>query len=155
MKIDVTKPLRQCVAIQLEGRVVEVDIRYEKLPLTCFLCGMMDHIEEHCNRFEGACANNCAKPYGRWFQDDVLGKDYRKPARKKYGPGQEGGWSMKAPGSEVGKDDETEEPTESRALELDRHGESGIAEMVQVLQRDCKYRRCFWKTFCTKCKPSF
>lgn len=33
VKIDFTKPLRWCVAIQLEGRVVEVDIRYEKLPL--------------------------------------------------------------------------------------------------------------------------
>lgn len=39
---------------------------------------------------------------------------------------------MKAPRSEVGEDDEIEAPTESKALELGRQGELGIAEMMQV-----------------------
>lgn len=46
VRIDVTKPLRPCMVIQLEGQVIEVDVHYEKLPLTCFLCGMMDHVDE-------------------------------------------------------------------------------------------------------------
>ncbi|KAM1293255.1 hypothetical protein ACFX2H_019942 [Malus domestica] len=39
VRLDVGKPLRRWVSVQLDGKVVHVDVRYEKLPLTCFLCG--------------------------------------------------------------------------------------------------------------------
>ncbi|TQE12102.1 hypothetical protein C1H46_002305 [Malus baccata] len=36
-----------------------------------------------------------AKPYERWFQEGVLGKDYRRPAGKRFGLDRESGWVMK------------------------------------------------------------
>lgn len=77
VRLDVQKPLRRFVTWQLEGRTLNVDIRYEKLPLTCFLCGM-----DQCSKFKGRQDDDCAKPYRRWFQEDLLRKDYRKPAGK-------------------------------------------------------------------------
>lgn len=121
VRIDVRKPLSRWVSVQLDGKVVQVDVRYEKLPLTCFLCGMMDHIEEQCEKFQGMNDDDRAKPYGRWFQDDVLGKDYRKPQGKKFGLDSEGGWSMKVQDSEDGDVfmGESEEGMDSG--EADRH----------------------------------
>lgn len=84
------------MALQLESRMLNVDIRYEKLTLTCFLCGIMDHVEDKCAKYQGTQDDDYAKPYGRWFQDDVLGKDNRNPAGKWFGLGPDGGWSIKA-----------------------------------------------------------
>ena len=92
--MDIQKPFRRYVALQLEGRTLNVDIRYEKLPLTCFLCGMMDYVENQCEKYQGRQDDDFAESYGRWFQDDVLGKDYRKHVGKRFGLGPEGGWSM-------------------------------------------------------------
>lgn len=58
---------------------------------------MMDHVEEQCSKFQGRQDDNYAKPYGRWFQNDVLGKEYRKPAGKRFGLEPDGGWTMKVP----------------------------------------------------------
>ncbi|TQD80743.1 hypothetical protein C1H46_033713 [Malus baccata] len=102
VRLDVGKPLRRWVSVQLDEKVVHVDIRYEKLPLTCFLCGMMDHVKEQCEKFNGQNDDDRAKPHERWFQDDVLGKDYRKPQGKKFGLDSEVGWSMKVPDSKDG-----------------------------------------------------
>ncbi|KAM1140603.1 hypothetical protein ACFX13_041367 [Malus domestica] len=68
------KPLCRWVSVQLDGKVVQVDVRYEKLPLTCFLCGIMDHIKEQCGKFQGKNDDDRAKLYRRWFQDDVWAK---------------------------------------------------------------------------------
>lgn len=65
VRLDIQKPLRQYVALQLEGRTLSVDIRYEKLPFTCFLCGIMDHVEDQCEKYHGPQDNDYAKPYGR------------------------------------------------------------------------------------------
>ncbi|RXI03259.1 hypothetical protein DVH24_003911 [Malus domestica] len=58
---------------------------------------MMDHVEDQCEKYHGRQNDDYVKPYGRWFQDDVLGKDYRKPVGKRFGLGPEGGWSMSVP----------------------------------------------------------
>lgn len=44
--IYINKPLRRSLFLKIEGNLIEVDVGYEKLPLTCFLCGMVNHIEE-------------------------------------------------------------------------------------------------------------
>ncbi|RXH90467.1 hypothetical protein DVH24_035231 [Malus domestica] len=85
VRIDVHKPLRRCVVVKLDGRLLEVDVRYEKLPLTSFLCGWMNHIEEHCEKFTGKMEDDKAKPHDRWFQEDVIGPEYRRPVGKKFG----------------------------------------------------------------------
>lgn len=40
-----------------------------------------------------------AKPYGKWFQDDVLSLEYKKPLRKRFGLGPEPRWSVRVPNS--------------------------------------------------------
>ncbi|KAM1788329.1 hypothetical protein ACFX11_038641 [Malus domestica] len=58
---------------------------------------MMDHVEAQCECYEGKVLDDKAKLYGRWFQLDVLDKDYRHPIRRLFGLDVEGGWVMKAP----------------------------------------------------------
>ncbi|CAL9005491.1 unnamed protein product, partial [Prunus brigantina] len=38
-----------------------------------------------------------AKPYGKWFQQDVMGLEYRKPLGRRFGMSPPQGWSMRAP----------------------------------------------------------
>lgn len=59
---------------------MSVDLRYEKLPVTCFLCGIVGHTEEQCGLFKGKNDDDLSKPQGTRFGLD---------------PSQ--GWSMKAP----------------------------------------------------------
>ncbi|KAB2611267.1 glucan endo-1,3-beta-glucosidase [Pyrus ussuriensis x Pyrus communis] len=86
------------MSVQLKGTTMNIDARYEKLPLTCFLCEMIDHVDD------------MAKPYGRWFQDDV----------KRFGLDSDGGWVMKAPLS-----DELDDPMHEAAEEPMLCGENG------------------------------
>ncbi|KAM1625787.1 hypothetical protein FF1_014183 [Malus domestica] len=79
--------------------MVTVDVRYENLPLTCFLYGMIDHVEDQCEKFCGKNDDDKAKLYGRWFQDDVLSPEYRKPSRKCFGLGPDPRWSMRVSNS--------------------------------------------------------
>lgn len=72
-------------------------MRYEKLPLTYFLCGIIGHIEEQCVQFKGEKNDDdLSKPYGCWFQNDTLGDDYHRPHGKRFGLEPSYGWSMKA-----------------------------------------------------------
>lgn len=70
--VDISKPLRRSILIQIEGEHVEVSVHNEKLPLTCLICGMVDHVEEQCSHFRGRNDDDLAKPYGRWFQNGVI-----------------------------------------------------------------------------------
>lgn len=64
---DVSKPFRRSLLLSIEGSFVSVDLRYEKLPVTCFLCGIVGHTEEQCGLFKGRNDDDLSKPYGRWF----------------------------------------------------------------------------------------
>lgn len=74
-----------------------IDLRYEKLYVTCFLCGIIRHIEDQCVHFRGKNDDDLSKPYGWWFQNDVLGDNYRRTLGKRFRPNRSQGWSMKAP----------------------------------------------------------
>ncbi|BFG14566.1 hypothetical protein CerSpe_008400 [Prunus speciosa] len=98
--LDVSRPLRRWLAVRLpddSGTVEWVQLRYEKLPITCFLCGMMDHGEKECGLYTGGGRDDGDKPYGMWFQHDVLGPDYRKPKGRRFGLNSSEGWTMRAP----------------------------------------------------------
>lgn len=63
--IDISKPLRRCMPVRLPGGQTTtqwVDLRYEKLPHTCYLCGKFDHIEKECAKFNGDNTDDLAKP---------------------------------------------------------------------------------------------
>ncbi|CAB4286507.1 unnamed protein product [Prunus armeniaca] len=96
-RIDVTKPLRRSLNLRLDGDLVEVEIRYEKLPITCYHCGLIGHMEGSCTQKGVVYADDKAKPYGKWFQQDVLGPDYRRPSGRRFGLSPSTGWSMRAP----------------------------------------------------------
>lgn len=64
VEIDITKPLPQSLLLSFQGTEVGVDLRYEKLPITCFICGFIGHMEEQCVQFVGKNEDDCSKPYG-------------------------------------------------------------------------------------------
>lgn len=48
--IDCTKPLKRFQTIRIKGDArVTINIKYERLPHFCFLCGLMNHTEKDCS----------------------------------------------------------------------------------------------------------
>ena len=98
VELNINAPLRRSLLLSIQGTEVRVEVRYEKLPITCFLCGIIGHMEEQCAQFKGIRnGDDLSKPYGRWFQNDVMGDEYRRPQGKRFGLEPEQGWVMKAP----------------------------------------------------------
>ena len=49
VNIPLDRPLRRCgVVASPEGEKFQVYFRYERLPVFCFLCGVMGHDDRHC-----------------------------------------------------------------------------------------------------------
>lgn len=112
--LDVGRPLRRWLGVRLpddSGTTEWVQLRYEKLPVMCFLCGLLDHCEKDCGLYGGKEMDDRDKPYGLWFQHDVLGPDYRKPKGRRFGLSSSTAWSMRAPMAVDDKEmEEGEEP---------------------------------------------
>ncbi|KAL2903780.1 Gag-Pol polyprotein [Bienertia sinuspersici] len=52
--IDVNKPMVSKVKIKIRvGEKEEFVVSYEKLPLFCFICGLISHGEKECNAHYG------------------------------------------------------------------------------------------------------
>ncbi|KAL2944945.1 Gag-Pol polyprotein [Bienertia sinuspersici] len=49
VKVDVTKPLQKTIGLKTKQGVVEVTIKYEKLPVFCYICGLLGHGEKDCD----------------------------------------------------------------------------------------------------------
>lgn len=64
VKIDITKLLRRSLLLLFQGTEVGIDLRYEKLPITCFICGIIRHMEEQCVQFKGKNEDDFSKSYG-------------------------------------------------------------------------------------------
>ncbi|CAO2823526.1 unnamed protein product [Amaranthus hypochondriacus] len=48
--MDITKPLKRFQMIRTKGNtVVKINIKYERLPHFCFLCGIISHTEKDCS----------------------------------------------------------------------------------------------------------
>ncbi|KAL6269664.1 hypothetical protein ACE6H2_026575 [Prunus campanulata] len=107
--IDISKPLRRCMPVRLPGGQTTtqwVDLRYEKLPHTCYLCGKFDHIEKECAKFNGDNKDDMAKPYGKWFQEDVYGPDFRKPQGCRSGLSSPMAWLRRGPSDSMSEEEE-------------------------------------------------
>ncbi|TXG53135.1 hypothetical protein EZV62_022304 [Acer yangbiense] len=50
VRIDISKPLKRCLRVQLEGldKAVVAPIHYERLPDFCFACGLIGHVIRDC-----------------------------------------------------------------------------------------------------------
>ncbi|KAM2165334.1 hypothetical protein ACFX1R_039500 [Malus domestica] len=97
VELDITQPFRMSLLLSSEGSLVSLDLRYEKLPITCFLCGIVGHIEDQCEKFIVKNDDDFTKPYGRWFQNNVLDTNYHRPQGTHFGLEFSQGWSMKVP----------------------------------------------------------
>jgi hypothetical protein len=72
--IDITKPLERGRALWLNGKMVWVNFRYEKLPHFCFNCGRIFHNMEQCSeskesRQEG---EEAPKRWGTWLRAEEV-----------------------------------------------------------------------------------
>lgn len=63
--IDLSKPLRRGIMITLGGKKMWVDIKYERLPNLCYVCGKLGHVELECENEEG---KNYMNEYGDWLR---------------------------------------------------------------------------------------
>ncbi|CAL8996959.1 unnamed protein product, partial [Prunus brigantina] len=95
--IDITKPLHRSIVLRLDGETIEVALKYEKIPITCYRCGVIGHRETSCTWRGNDNQDDKVKPYGKWFQQDVMGPEYRKPLGRRFGMSPPRGWSMRAP----------------------------------------------------------
>ncbi|KAB2610032.1 hypothetical protein D8674_021305 [Pyrus ussuriensis x Pyrus communis] len=105
LKGDIKKPFRRSLLLSIEGAMVSVNLRYEKMLITCFLCGIVGYLEEQCGLFKGKNEEDMSKSYGRWFQNDILDTNYCRTQGTRYGLDSGRGWSMKAPGGVENDDD--------------------------------------------------
>lgn len=67
VRLDVRKPLKKHVNLKLRGgEVCQCPVKYEKLPLICFYCGMLGHGTNECK--EAFRENSHVKNYGNWLK---------------------------------------------------------------------------------------
>lgn len=66
--LNVTKPLRRVQKVQNSmGKVVMVEIKYERLPTFCYGCGLIGHMERDCT-VVGEEERDEAKQWGSWLK---------------------------------------------------------------------------------------
>lgn len=71
IRVDVTQPLKRGITFQgVEGTRQWLPVAYERLPLFCFLCGILGHGEIDCpKRYEdGFTEPEGELPYGSWLR---------------------------------------------------------------------------------------
>lgn len=62
VEIDITKPLKQGFWVGDEEHRVFVVVLYERLPTFCYLCGLVGHGSNSCNRQSPACSEKPSQP---------------------------------------------------------------------------------------------
>jgi hypothetical protein len=72
--IDITKPLERGRALWLNGKMVWVNFRYEKLPHFCFNCGRIFHSMEQCSERKDSRQEGEEDPkrWGTWLRAEEV-----------------------------------------------------------------------------------
>lgn len=77
VEVDSTKPIKTGVNIgSLQDGVLWVDFRYEKLPLFCFLCGIIGHGNLGCPKNQNLSEDTemADYPFGPWLRTNIAGR---------------------------------------------------------------------------------
>ncbi|EPS62008.1 hypothetical protein M569_12786 [Genlisea aurea] len=85
--IDITQPLIRVVKLTIgDNQVITAPVQYEKLPLYCEQCGLLDHLTKDCVAVPPLCMAQASKaPYGSWLRGAaprILGGALFRQARK-------------------------------------------------------------------------
>lgn len=76
VKIDVTQPIKQGTYLRLRGGSRKwVAFTYERMPMFCYLCGMVGHMEKWCTtRYSEEFVDPGSNfPYGEWLKAAAVG----------------------------------------------------------------------------------
>ncbi|MBA0721501.1 hypothetical protein Golax_009039 [Gossypium laxum] len=71
--IDVSKPLRRVVhLVSSDGAEIVCAIKYERLPTFCYICGLISHSTQKCDRKkEQSKSNDTSFQYGNWLRAQI------------------------------------------------------------------------------------
>lgn len=66
VSIDVRKPLKCRMQLKKsDGEWIQIDFKYKRLHIFCFICGLLGHIEKQCPSLYDCPEGAIAKPYGQ------------------------------------------------------------------------------------------
>lgn len=70
VEMELTGPLQRGLMLKYKSSECWVEFRYENLPLYCFYCGCIGHIEKQCGQRKLHLASNClvGDQYGPWMR---------------------------------------------------------------------------------------
>jgi len=125
IQIDITKPLERGRALWLNGKLVWVNFRYEKLPHFCFNCGRIVHIREQCSESREAKQEGEEEPkrWGTWLRAEEVrptqGRKWPGNGRMSSHPRQEAKEQKEAEG---GGGEAADEKIDGRGESPDHHG---------------------------------
>jgi hypothetical protein len=74
VQVDITKPLERGRALELNGKMVWANFRYEKLPHLCFNCGRIFHKHSQCNENKNPKQGTEPSPkqWGTWLRAEDM-----------------------------------------------------------------------------------
>ncbi|KAL5738450.1 hypothetical protein ACOSP7_031211 [Xanthoceras sorbifolium] len=75
IRLDVSKPLRRCLRVDLDGSgpTSTMLLRYERLPKFCFQCGHLGHATRECVQVDRSTLAGSQKfEYGGWLRASSL-----------------------------------------------------------------------------------
>lgn len=95
--LNISKSLQWSHLLRVNGEPIEIDVRYEKLPIACYRCGIIGHTELSCLIPGNKGHDYLSQLYRLWFQFDTYGPEYRKQTGRQFGFPSSPGWYMRAP----------------------------------------------------------
>lgn len=72
MLVDITKPLwRVACLVDKEGSEITCVLKYERLPIFCYICGKISHETKKCMLYSQD-DNSASYQYGRWMRVHLI-----------------------------------------------------------------------------------
>ncbi|KAL8470414.1 hypothetical protein ACS0TY_033045 [Phlomoides rotata] len=73
IKIDLTKPLKNGIQLELQrGQKIWINLKFERLPSFCYICGTLGHMRKECDLVEGSTLMeklpNTKLPFRDWLR---------------------------------------------------------------------------------------